>query len=459
MSARLKSIRQQMLARRGRRHLAIGPTLPPAGHGNAGLASNFIDLAHAKLRRGGCLALVLPASFVQGAAWMGARQLLEHEYRDLIIVGIATDGSTDRAFSADTGMAEVLLLATRRPDEPGRDQCRAMVANLRRRPETVLEAKLIADALESASRGDDASGELTLGETSPAGSFLNAPLGTAFRAFGLRHLNLANVMVQLESGRLRLPQMADGVAVGVTRLGELGVRGAGHRDINGAGRRGPFDIVRLEPGEFPEFPALWSHSADRERQLLVAPDSRGSVRGGCRERAVALWGRTSSRLHYNNDFQINSQPLAACLTEHPSIGGRAWPNFRVERAEWENPLLLWANTTLGLVSFWWQGTRQHQGRSTLTISRLPGLSTIDARLLSGRQLAVADEIFRRFSHRTFLPANEAYRDPARQELDSAVLVEFLGLDEDILGGLEILRQQWCREPSVHGGKPSRPGAA
>ena len=44
-----------------------------AGHGNAGLASNFIDIAHAKVRPGGVLALVLPASFLQGAAWDAAR--------------------------------------------------------------------------------------------------------------------------------------------------------------------------------------------------------------------------------------------------------------------------------------------------------------------------------------------------------------------------------------------------
>ncbi len=40
----------------------------PAGHGNAGLASNFLDLAHAKVRPGGVLALVMPLSLLQGAA-------------------------------------------------------------------------------------------------------------------------------------------------------------------------------------------------------------------------------------------------------------------------------------------------------------------------------------------------------------------------------------------------------
>ena len=39
-----------------------------AGHGNAGLSSNFIDLAHAKLKPGGVLAMVLQATFAQGSA-------------------------------------------------------------------------------------------------------------------------------------------------------------------------------------------------------------------------------------------------------------------------------------------------------------------------------------------------------------------------------------------------------
>ena len=40
----------------------------PAGHGNAGLASNFLDLAHLKLKPGGTLALVMPLVLVSGTA-------------------------------------------------------------------------------------------------------------------------------------------------------------------------------------------------------------------------------------------------------------------------------------------------------------------------------------------------------------------------------------------------------
>ena len=68
------------------------------GNGNAGLASHFVDLAHAKTRRGGLIALVLPGSFAQGGSWEAARALIEAEYTDIVVVSIAATGNTDRAF-------------------------------------------------------------------------------------------------------------------------------------------------------------------------------------------------------------------------------------------------------------------------------------------------------------------------------------------------------------------------
>ena len=248
----------------------------------------------------------------------------------------------------------------------------------------------------------------------------------------------------------------------VARLGKLGCRGLLHRDINGrevTGEnlpRGPFDIVRLEPEDVPTWPALWSHSAERETQMVVTPDSAGNVRPGCEDRAADTWQRTASRLHFTLDFRINSQPLAACLTPDLAIGGTAWPNFLCDDRRWERPLVLWANTTLGLIAFWWIGTRQQQGRARLTISKLPSLTVIDPRRFTASQLDYCDEIFEGFRDRRMLPANEAWQDKVRQALDRAVLIDLLGLSEDVLEPLALLRHQWCAEPSVHGGKGTAP---
>ena len=37
-----------------------------------------------------------------------------------------------------------------------------------------------------------------------------------------------------------------------------------------------------------------------------------------------------------------------------------------------------------------------------------------------------------------------------------MLIDLLGLPEDIMEPLAMLRRQWCAEPSVHGGKGTAP---
>ena len=122
----------------------------------------------------------------------------------------------------------------------------------------------------------------------------------------------------------------------------------------------------------------------------------------------------------------------------------------------ETVAVLWANTTPGLMLFWQQGSVQQAGRACLTVSRLPNLPVLDPRALNDAQQACARDLFDRFKDRPFLPANEAYRDETRQALDAAVLVELLGLPPSILEPLAVLRTQWCSEPTVHGGKATRP---
>lgn len=92
----------------------------------------------------------------------------------------------------------------------------------------------------------------------------------------------------------------------------------------------------------------------------------------------------------------------------------------------------------------------------LTISKLPSLTVLDARALTGTQLEHANQLFVEFRERELLPASEAWRDETRQALDRAVLVDMLGLAENIVEPLALLRRQWCAETSVRGGKNTGP---
>ena len=451
MGDRLKEIRKGLAraksVRSGRSILA--------GHGNAGLASYFCDLAHLKIKGGGVLALVLPFSMISGGSWKKLRDLLTTHYRDVTVVSIADAGSTDQAFSADTGMADAVVIATKGPPGDSRD---ALFVNLRHRPESLPEAVEIA-RLVSRIPATETHGYLTLGDD-PAGVWIRGSLTGGGGAAALSEPGVAATLRALPSGRLVLPRRGHPFLIPMATLNEIGKEGLVHRDIGfkpGAkgDTRGPF-VIHPTLG-VPEYPVLWNHAAARERRLVVEPDSRGVVRTGLLEKALDVW-QTATRLHFNQDFRLNSQSLAACLTPDRTIGGRAWPSFRPHEEHWTLPLLLWSNTTLGLMCFWWTGTRQQPGRACLTITALPDLLVIDPRQLDRRQLNTARRIFDDLRGEVFLPANEAYRDEARQELDRAVLIDLLRLPENILAPLDLLRRQWCSETSVHGGKSTRPSA-
>ena len=439
MSERLAAIRRRLDA--------------PVGHGNAGLASNFVDLAHAKAKPGGVVALVLPITFVQGVSWQAARALFAGDYADIVVVTVAAAGNTERAFSADTGMAEVLLVGTKRDAThvPNGD---ALFVNLFRRPRNMVEASDVAKLIGGLPA--ERVGHLRAGGQR-LGTYIRARLEDGGCA-ALREAALAEAMMALGDGALRMPRYGVPAALPMTSLGTLGQRGPLDRDV-GSGKdgeppfRGPFKIVPANG--VPSYPALWAHSAERERRMIVAPDSEGVVRPGCDERALRVW-QTAATLHFTLDFQVNSQSLTACVTPAPCLGGRAWPSFQPHREEWTAAIALWANSTLGLMAFWWMGSRQQQGRAIATITALPELPVLDARTLTPEQLERADAIFERFRTETLLPANEAYRDETRKALDRAVLVELLGLPEAVLEPLDNLRRQWCAEPSVHGGKDTAP---
>ena len=442
MSQRLAAIRRRLDVR--------------VGHGNAGLASNFIDLTHAKAKPGGVVALVLPITFVQGVSWQAARVLFAGDYADIVVVTVAAAGNTERAFSADTSMAEVLLVATKR-DETHLPTGDALFVNLFRRPRNMVEASDVAkliDGLPTERVGHLRAGEQRLG------TYIRARLEDGGCA-ALRESALAEAMMALGNRALRMPRYGVPTALPMTALGTLGQRGPLDRDIGNSKDgeppfRGPFKIVPANT--VPSYPALWAHSAERERRMVVTPDSQGVVRPGCDERALRVW-QTAAVLHFTLDFRINSQSLTACVTPAPCLGGRAWPSFQPHRNEWTAAIALWANSTLGLMAFWWLGSRQQQGRAITTITALPELPVLDPRALAPEQLERADAIFERFRAETLLPANEAYRDETRKALDRAVLVELLGLPDAVLEPLDNLRRQWCAEPSVHGGKDTAPDVA
>ena len=323
----------------------------PAGHGNAGLASNFLDLGARQGQAGG-------RAGAGDAAQPVARERLGRQPRAPPATLPADDdhraggpGRDDaKSFSADTGMGEVLVIArrSRRTRRKATVEDPVMFVALRRRPASGAEAAALAVAIRTAEQerrsrvvlGDDLWGTLAPGTWDDG------------KCASIVHPDLFETVRSLLTGRLTLPPQSKNThTVPVTALRELGERGMYHADINGINKsprhgdgshdsfRGPFDIVPLST-DTPTYPALWGHETDRERYLVVRPDREGRVREQCEDDADTLW-QTATRLHFNRDFRLNSQSLAACLTPSPALGGTAWPNFLMKAPRDEIVTVLW----------------------------------------------------------------------------------------------------------------------
>ena len=427
-------------------------------HGYAGIASAFAALAHKKIKPGGVLALVLPLSASVGLSWQGLRQMLADHYTELTVLSIAADKKVDTSFSSDTGMAECLIVARKlKPDE--RPEQVDRFVSLRQRPQGFAHAGSLAKGLVGANKirsiedGPFGGTRLMIG-SELAGEIIDSPHGeNDWSAIRLLDCSVAQTAYALSKSRLWLPGLASSAELKMATLSDVGRRGLYH--INIAGSSGPF--IRFPPSPTSTYPALWNHDAKSETQMICIPDSQLQVKQGMERKAAEVWA-TASRAHLNLDFQFNSQPLKVAITEQPSIGGRAWPNVIFDDKQVDYAFAVWANSTLGLLCFWWHSNRQVSGRGTTTITAAESLPVLDFRCLTDEQLLTSETIFEEFRDKDLLPAYLAYADPNRALLDRRVICDLLGFDEDIYEAVRRLSAKWCAEPSVHGGK-KRPKSA
>ena len=443
-------------------------------HGNAGLASNFMDLADAKVRPGGAVALVLPLSALSGQSWEATRRRWCERYSNIVIVTIAAAGARSRAFSADTAIAECLFIGWRADPPPGQ---LAAFATLHELPRNANAAALLAEQITNAAAeprngfaaysrstlqlGDTVMGHVLFGELPEEGPWSVA---------GILDPELPHFALRLANGELTHLGRTDlaPISVPMIKIQEIGERGPVDRDIKadaqGGTLRGPFLLHKPPHVPVPAIPILWGHSAVRERGLIVEPDSEGEIRrvGDAGQekinRDAERVAATASRIHFSRDTNFNSHSLIVAVTERPTIGGQAWPTVSMHDEAHEHAFTLWCNSTLGLVMYWWLANKRQNGRGNVSISKIPSVPALDTRALTGEQHAVAARIFDDLKSRRFLPFDQIDEDPARHELDRRLLVDVLGLDESLVapgGTIDLLRRKLAAEPQIHGGKRRR----
>ena len=430
--------------------------------GNAGIASHFVELADKMLKRNGKIGIVLPINAIAGTSWRKVRNLWAQKYHKVVVVTIADANIENSTFSADTGIAECLVIATK---GVAKDTGRGTFVCLHRRPESILEALEIANQihrlkdirqLESGITGGD---PIKVG-AKPVGYAMNTPLPDFEEGWAVcrvKDMGLLQSAYQLANGHLKLPRQTEALPIPICRLSEIAKTSPGPLDIRGDSGRGAFDIEEGCP-DTADYPCLWHVDSRTQQTMLVSPDTHALPRPN-KEAKIAELMAINSRVHYNQAMRFNAVSVGVLFTEQKAIGVNTLPNVAFPNEVYEYAWALWGNSTLGLLCHWMQAGKQQQARGILGRMTLRSLPTLDVTQLTPAQLAIAARIFHELKHQPLRPFNEMTADPVRQNLDRRLLSEVLGFGEEehpeVHEGLALLRKKLCAEPSIHGTKKAR----
>ena len=424
--------------------------------GANGFVSAFVDLADKKLRKSGTMGFILPLTVLRSPTTRKLRDMWSTEYHNVVVITMAQAKAKDSAFSADTGMAECIVIATK---GVGENTGRGKFVCLADKPHSSLESVEIANRinrssntrkLEDTPNGGDT---ISIGNTN-SGLMLDCPIKDdvpwiATRARSMALLQMAN---KLTSGKLHFPMSRVALPIHICEVKDIGRVGSADSYRK---KDGPFIMVEGCKLNSDGYDALWKVNAPLQRAIIAEPDYTAIPRtddNAMVNRVLDCFSKT----HYHINLGFGANSIISSYTEKSSIGIRSMINVLLNEVRHEIVWTLWCNSSLGLFCHWAHSSKQQMGRGTLRQQTLETLPTLDVRELSDEALANAEEIFERLKYKRMLPVNECSHDPVRAELDCSLLTEVLGITNDnVLESMQTLRDMLCAEPSIHGGKKSK----
>jgi hypothetical protein len=437
--------------------------------GQAGLGTDFFALADRKLEQDGIFASVLPLTAAHAESWEGFRKTIESEYTD--ITTIAVTPHEGAMLSADTHMNEMLVLATKgaggKDTKEGAASPSVLNINLHAYPRTVSEAYWFAKTLIAIDASTRTSGTILVGGERIGAWTVTTNLMPGFPWFaaGMRNHILATTAGSLL--RSELYSAADlrswDLGMPMTSLQNVVDIGPTHHLIghvrNAREEIGAFTFYPVTPMEVPVsvYLALWAADGNSQTTMLTLPTHNGEVFADD-EDALRRMIDQRSDLFISRTLRTTSQALAAAKTLENVMGGRAWTSLMCNDDDVKSALLIWCNSTLGLLTRNCYAQTTQQGRATMGVIAIADFPVPDFSIASAageHARSVARDRIEELSALRLQPVAYSFQDANRHRIDEVAL-EMLGLDgEDLAAGaVAALRNQLCREPSVHGGSPT-----
>lgn len=426
----------------------------------AGMAASFLVIAKKKIKPGGRIGFVLPLTAAFAPTWQQTRTMLLQEFHDICAIAITGGKALGKnALSADTGMEEMLLVGTRNTNSH-KGSKKIWFVTLRDPLSSIGVARELANAILRAKTSVDKPGQwypIRLGSDDVGHVFLDelSDIDAPWSPLGVINPHLVYLSSNLLEGKLCWKENVFNLEVPMSTIEHVFHVGPTHDligHVQGGDPRGAFEMHEVHGEDSPINPdmSLWHVNSKIQQQLLVPPTHKAvHVPHHNREDLRKSMRKTMSTLLYSRNMRWTSQALKAAKTEVPVLGGSSWTTLqhRDERVLWA--MLLWANSTLGMIAHWTQGQRTHAGRSTTQIGALRAVPCPQLDALNSQMLQYAEDQGKLLLRKKLLPACQAHCDPVRLEIDE-VTMSMLDLPVQARAVMDEIRYLWCCEPSIHG---------
>ena len=428
-------------------------------NGQAGLATFMHAVEHEMLAYGGPHGKVLPLTAAHAETYTGFRRNIENEYGD--VIAISTAAGDGASMSADTGIQEMLLIATKqRPPAgvaTGQYGDRAVTCvNLNTTFTTKLEAKMFADAIRREVARGRQSGEIVVGSA----------IGTYYRMTGLGdgkpwsalgisgdYAILTGYVTNGKAWHPATGKVTDFALPMTTASGVLG-HGPTH-DLLGClpasrGPRGAFTMRPAPEAQNRQNPSLWELQANEQVTMTCVPTHYGEPRGNAAEAQRML--DTAGRFHLSRNLRMSAQKIAVAYTEQDCMGGRSWTTIYADSGVAE-AVAIFLNSTYGMLIRIGYGQSTDLGRSPIQVRAIAGHPLPDFASASdagrrAREIAVAE--FDRLRELPLERISLSALDGNRAEIDRvATLLLGLPWRPDTEGMLASWRRLLCLQPGVN----------
>ena len=421
-----------------------------------GLGTHFMDLAHAKIKLGGRLGLILPMTVATGSGWKKFRKLLLQRYTEIKVITFGMDKQKKSFMSGGTGMGELMLIA-RRCNKDEIPSERVSFASIQKGPQSMLEAiemgRAVIGSVPLTLEGGSHGGTPLKGFSNSSVIICPIKVDAVWEAVGIRDHLLLQMVYSISKGELKMPYNITAKIKTVT-LGKIAHMGMSHLQIHGndktqgslhSGYTGPFNAP-LPYDKTATYPSLWNNHNETQTAMVMMPDKKLiPITYEATSRIDNVWKKSASCLHLNLDLRTTSQKIAVSYTEHQVIGGRAWPSIFMKNPKHVMPLAVWGNSTLGILCRWAVSGRQQLGKSIITRTSALNIPVLDFDTLGTKKLHNLEKIFKMFCNQPFDRIMNITNDPVRINLDEA-LMDALEISVD----LSDIRRRLCAEPSING---------